>query len=207
MNKKHIIRILDSGNPSCIYTMTEKEDISIDIIIVSSVSFDAEFRLNLNVAGATATIRCILLPSDGITVSFCTYQTHTAAQTKSDLLVKTVVADASTVNIKENVYIGKHAKQSDAYQKNENLVIGDGGVVVTSPILEIENYDVRCSHGVATGAIPEDVLWYMKTRGLSDKKAKELYVERFVRGSMNIISGTEIEDVIYNQLKKYSYGE
>ena len=199
MVEKHITKVLHIEEPSFTYTMIKKELLNVDIVIMSSQKLDAEVRIVMQADGGIANVRCLILPKQGAAISLLTYQTHVAAQTKSDLLVKTLIQDTSTFLFQGNVHIGKDAKKSDAYQKNVNLLIGDGGVITTSPILEILNNDVRCTHGVTTGTIPEDALWYMQTRGLSETNAKALYIEGFIHDSMSFIQDKFIQDVIYNE--------
>jgi len=180
MKQKHIFKELTEDHPSYTYIMTEKENTHIDILIKGSVSFSGEVNIHLNTIGGTAFVRCYLLPEHHAAIKLITHQMHNAPKTKSDLLVRSLVKDTSSVTYKGNVYIAKLAKGSDAYQKNENLVIGDGCVISSEPTLEILSNDVRCTHGVTTGSIPEDILWYLKTRGLTDIQAKELYVQGFI---------------------------
>jgi len=185
--EQHITKQLSVKHPTCSYVMTRKETLVVDLVITTSVSFSADFTLTMKAMGGNATVRCIVLPKKGARVKLTTHQIHIAPNAKSDVLVKSVITDASVITFQGNVSIGKRAKKSDAYQKNENLIFGDGGVIITSPTLEILNNDVRCTHGVTTGTIPDDVLWYMQSRGISEAGAKALYIDGFIRGSMGTI--------------------
>lgn len=195
--EQHITKQLSAKNPTFSYVMTKKENLAVDLVIRSAVSFAAKFSLTMKAAGGKATVRCIVLPEKGASVRLTTLQNHVAPNAKSDVLVKSVITDTSVVTFQGNVSIGKHAKKSDAYQKNENLLFGDGGVINTSPTLEILNNDVRCTHGVTTGTIPDDVLWYIETRGISKAAAKALYIDGFIRGSMGTIE--KLDTVILSQ--------
>ncbi|MFZ2025283.1 MAG: SufD family Fe-S cluster assembly protein [Microgenomates group bacterium] len=188
----HITKQLSAAHPKFSYVMTKKETLVVDIMIASSVSFVADVSLTMNAAGGNATVRCIVLPKHNASVTLITRQIHVASSATSNLLVKSVIIDASTVTFQGNVSIGQHASKSDAYQKNENLLFGTGGVINTSPTLEILNNDVRCTHGVTTGTIPDDVAWYMRTRGLSETAAKSLYIDGFIRGSMGTIQKSDM---------------
>ncbi|MFH0749468.1 MAG: SufD family Fe-S cluster assembly protein [Candidatus Gottesmanbacteria bacterium] len=202
MSEKHIIKLLSANDSSFVYTMTKKETLIVDIIITSSVSLHGDVRITMEAKGGSATVRCLVLPKQGAVITLSMYQTHKASSTKSNLSVKSLIVDTSTVIFKGNVYIGKHAKKSDAYQKNVNLLVGDGGVITTTPTLEILNNDVKCTHGVTTGTIPNDVLWYMKTRGISEDRAKSLYIDGFIHDSIFFIQDKRIENLIYNQLRQ-----
>ena len=45
--------------------------------------------------------------------------------------------------------------------------------------MEIENSDVRCTHGASIGRIDREKLFYLKSRGLSEKEATQVYVKGF----------------------------
>ncbi len=199
MIETHITKQLSREHPTLSYVMTKKELLVVNIIISSSVSFDAHFSITMKAAGGNATVRCIVLPNNGASISLTTHQIHVAPNAKSDVLVKSVIVDASTIMFQGNVSIGVDAKKSDAYQKNENLIFGVGGVINTSPILEILNNDVRCTHGVTTGTIPDDVLWYMSTRGLSTASARALYIDGFIHDSIGDIQNKKILEKILPQ--------
>lgn len=203
MEEKHITKLLHMNDSSFVYTMKKKEALVVDIIIASQVSFHAEVKINMEAKGGIATIRVFVLPTKRAGITISTYQKHIAPNTKSDMVVKTLLVDASTVSFQGNVYIGKDAKKSDAIQKNINLVVGDGGVVTTAPTLEILNNDVRCAHGVTTGTIPSDAVWYMETRGISEHVAKTLYIDGYIHDSMSGIQDNFIKDVIYNQMESH----
>jgi len=184
MIETYITKQINKEHPTFSYVMTKKESLIVTLILSSTVSFAAHFSITMKASGGNATVRCIVLPKDGASISLTTHQIHVAPNAKSDVLVKSVITDASTVVFQGNVSIGAKAKKSDAYQKNENLLFGAGGVIHTSPVLEILNNDVRCTHGVTTGTIPDDVLWYMATRGVEKESAIALYIDGFIRGSI-----------------------
>lgn len=192
MIETHITKQLSREYPTFSYVMTKKESLVVHLIISSSTSFAARFSLTMKVKGGSATVRCIVIPKNDASISLTTHQIHMAPNAKSDVLVKSVITDASTVVFQGNVSIGVNAKKSDAYQKNENLLFGVGGVINTAPILEILNNDVRCTHGVTTGTIPDDVLWYMETRGLQKESAIALYIDGFIRGSIGDIQNKKL---------------
>ena len=184
MTKKHITKFLTAKDKSFVYTMTRPEDVTIDLIIKSSVSCNITCAVTMNAKKGTALVRSIVLPTNNAVILFNTKQTHNAPYTKSSMRVSSVIMDKSSVMVQGNVYIGKRAKKSDAYQKNVNLVCGEGGVVISSPVLEILQNDVSCSHGVTTSTIPKDALWYCKTRGIGETQAKALFVDGFIRDSI-----------------------
>jgi Fe-S cluster assembly protein SufD len=73
----------------------------------------------------------------------------------------------------------KGAQKTDAKQSNKNLILSDGGVVYTRPQLEIYANDVRCTHGATIGRLDEAALFYLRSRGIPAREARDLLVHAF----------------------------
>lgn len=108
-----------------------------------------------------------------------TLQHHKAPNTTSNLLIKSVLFDKSTLTFDGLIKIDKQAQQSNAYQRNENLLLSNDAQVDTKPELEILADDVRCTHGVTIGRLNSEQLFYLMSRGLTKQQATNLLIEGF----------------------------
>ena len=70
------------------------------------------------------------------------------------------------------------------------------------PKLEINNDDVVCTHGAASGKPDESVIFYLKSRGIPQDKAEKIYVEGFLGEFLDKISNK-----IIKQLDRYYLGD
>ena len=77
------------------------------------------------------------------------------------------------------IRVEKDAQRTDAYQKNDNLVLSDSARADSIPGLEIEANDVRCTHGATAGRVDEDMIFYAQARGIRRETAIRLIVEGF----------------------------
>ena len=75
--------------------------------------------------------------------------------------------------------IEKGAARSDAYQANRNLVLSDHAKATSIPMLEIDNNDVRCTHGATVGPVDPQHLFYLRSRGIPETTAKRMIVQGF----------------------------
>lgn len=107
-------------------------------------------------------------------------QQHTSPHSRSEFLCKTVAYDRSHFSYNGSIFITPEGNHSHAYQRNENLIIGEEAHVRSEPVLEIEANDVFCTHGVATSSISPSELWYLQSRSFSPQRAKELIVDGFL---------------------------
>ena len=76
--------------------------------------------------------------------------------------------------------INKNSMNSEAYQKNNNILLSPHANVYSNPQLEIYNNDVKCSHGSTTGELDYDSLFYLRSRGIDLKEAKKILLMGFL---------------------------
>ncbi|HEX7542969.1 MAG TPA: SufD family Fe-S cluster assembly protein, partial [Patescibacteria group bacterium] len=62
-----------------------------------------------------------------------------------------------------------------------NLILSEGVHIDSRPFLEILADDVFCTHGSTIGKINEESLFYLKSRGLNQKTAEQLYISGFIQ--------------------------
>jgi Fe-S cluster assembly protein SufD len=108
-----------------------------------------------------------------------TAQEHVSPYTSSDLLYRTVLKDRSQTAWGGNIYVYPDANYTDAYQKNDNLLLSERAHADTLPGLEIEAHEVRCTHGATAGQIDADQVFYLMSRGLPYDLAEKLIVDGF----------------------------
>lgn len=116
-----------------------------------------------------------------------TQQNHLAGNTTSDLLFKGALLDQSRSVWQGMIYVAPGADGTDGYQANRNLILSKGARADSIPGLEILADDVRCTHGATVGKIDEDQLFYLYSRGIPEKEAKQLIVMGFFNRIMERI--------------------
>ncbi|MFQ6723036.1 MAG: SufB/SufD family protein [Opitutales bacterium] len=105
---------------------------------------------------------------------------HLAPQTQSNCCVKSVLEQASKLQFIGNVYVQKEAEEAVAHQRNLNHVLDADSRVISLPNLHVFNRKIEASHGTATQPIPEEILFYLRSRGLSFDQAKQVYFDGFL---------------------------
>jgi Fe-S cluster assembly protein SufD len=97
----------------------------------------------------------------------------------SNELYKGVIDDAATAVFNGKIFVRQPAQKTNAYQSNKNLLLSENASVNTKPQLEIFADDVKCSHGCTVGQLDEEAFFYLRSRGISEKKAKSLLIHAF----------------------------
>jgi len=173
---------------------------SLTCLIVGTGSGEKEITFELKKKGANLKVLGLFLLGNG-EIKLRTIQKHLARNTVSDLKIKSVLFDQGKFDYLGRVNIFESGQQSNAYQQNDNLLLGDGEVE-TTPELEILADDVKCSHGSTTSQLNERDLFYLKTRGLDQNEAKKLFVQGFLATITDKIDNIKITKEIELCLKK-----
>ena len=129
--------------------------------------------------GAEAELKAIYFAAGQQFFDFHTLQDHQVGNTRSDLLFKGALQDTARTVYAGLIRIEKGAARSDAYQANRNLVLSDHAKATSIPMLEIDNNDVRCTHGATVGPVDPQHLFYLRSRGIPEQTAKRMIVQGF----------------------------
>jgi len=112
---------------------------------------------------------------------------HAVPNCISHQTYKGVLNDKARAVFNGKVLVRENAHGTDAQQSNKNLLLSNEARVDTKPQLEIDNDDVKCSHGATVGQLEEEELFYLLTRGLPDTLARNLLTYGFAEEIINKI--------------------
>ncbi|HLW14794.1 MAG TPA: SufD family Fe-S cluster assembly protein, partial [Flavobacteriaceae bacterium] len=104
---------------------------------------------------------------------------HTQPNCESHQDYKGIFSDRSTGIFNGKILVDKIAQKLSAYQQNNNVVVDDRATVNSKPQLEIYADDVRCSHGCTIGQLPDESMFYLRTRGIPKKEAEAVLMFAF----------------------------
>ncbi|EHN08876.1 Iron-sulfur cluster assembly protein SufD [Patulibacter medicamentivorans] len=113
-------------------------------------------------------------------LDFDTLQTHMAPNTTSDLAFRGVLAEKSSTVWRGMIKVDEAGQQTDAFQESRNLLLGRKAHADAIPGLEIAANDVRCTHAAAIAQIDPEQVFYLRSHGLPEGRAKRLVIEGFM---------------------------
>ena len=131
-----------------------------------------------------------------------TLQEHGSPDTSSDLLYKNALYDEAKSIFAGLIRVAPNAHRTDAYQKVRNLVLSPEAEAVSLPGLEILADQVRCSHGATTGEVSPEELFYMQSRGISERDAYRLITFGFLNEVIERIPQDSLRVLLQNVLQK-----
>jgi Fe-S cluster assembly protein SufD len=94
------------------------------------------------------------------------------------------------------IRVEPEAQKTDAYQRNDNLLLSAAARADSIPGLEIEADDVRCTHGATAGRVDEDQVFYSTSRGLTRAEAIHMIVEGFFRSAYDRVGSEPVRDAL-----------
>ena len=118
---------------------------------------------------------------------------HEAPFCRSMQKFKGVLDDLSLSSFEGKIFVTQEAQKTEAYQLNNNLILGEYAVANSKPNLEIFADDVKASHGCTVSQLDKEQIFYLKSRGIPESQAKDLLVQGFI--------GELVEQVPYSSIK------
>jgi Fe-S cluster assembly protein SufD len=128
---------------------------------------------------------------------------HQEPNTQSFQLFKGVITDAAHSSFQGKILVRKKAQKTQAYQLNNNLVLSDKAAAKSKPNLEIFADDVKASHGATVGQLDPDELFYLKTRGLSERDAKGMLIQGFCQEVIDAIPLASLREKAIARIVQY----
>jgi Fe-S cluster assembly protein SufD len=132
---------------------------------------------------------------------------HAVPNCNSNELFKTVLQDKATGVFCGKILVEKDAQKTLAYQTNRNLCASPDAQMFAKPQLEIYADDVKCSHGLTTGHLDDEALFYMRARGIDKEEAKLLLMVAFTRDVVDMVRIDSLQERLSMLIDKRFRGD
>lgn len=132
---------------------------------------------------------------------------HAVPHCTSTQLFKYVLQDEAKGSFCGRIRVEKDAQKTMAYQSNNNLCISPNAHMYSKPQLEIYADDVKCSHGLTTGQLDEEALFYLRSRGISKDAARLMLMQAFAAGVLEHVRIDRLRDRLVDLIEKRFKGE
>ncbi|WP_448326052.1 Fe-S cluster assembly protein SufD [Sulfitobacter sp. M13] len=128
------------------------------------------------------------------------FVTHDAVNCESRQVFKKVLRNGATGVFQGKILVKKDAQKTDGYQISQSLLLDEDSQFLAKPELEIYADDVACSHGSTSGAIDEDALFYLRSRGVPHNVATDLLTLSFLAEAVEEIEDETLREEITARL-------
>ncbi|MFN4060498.1 MAG: SufB/SufD family protein [Paracoccus hibiscisoli] len=126
--------------------------------------------------------------------------THGALRGESRQVFKKVLKNGAVGVFQGKILVKNGAQKTDGYQISQALLLDEASQFLAKPELEIYADDVKCSHGSTTGAIDEDALFYLRSRGVPHERAIVFLVLSFLADALEEVEDETLRDEINERL-------
>ena len=133
--------------------------------------------------------------------------THAVPNCSSNELFKNVLSDRAVGAFSGRILVKEGAEKTAAYQTNRNLCATNEARMYSKPQLEIYADDVKCSHGMTTGQLDENALFYMQSRGIPREEARMLLSLAFMSDVIDHIRVEALKDRLHKLVEKRFRGK
>ncbi|MDB2224599.1 Fe-S cluster assembly protein SufD [Halorubrum ezzemoulense] len=130
---------------------------------------------------------------------------HQAEQTTADLVTRGVLDDVAR-SVYEGVQdVGEDAWNTSSYQRENTLMLSDDAEADASPKLIIHNHDTEASHSATVGQVDAEDLFYLESRSIDSRTARNMLVEGFFVPVLEEIAVDEfrddVEELVFERLQ------
>jgi Fe-S cluster assembly protein SufD len=142
--------------------------------------------------GSEANLRGLSLLADRQHADNTLAVDHSVAGGQSREVFKAVVDDEARAVFQGKITVRPQAQKTDAKMISRALLLSDRAEADCKPELEIFADDVQCGHGATTGALDDQLKFYLMARGIPDREAQALLIQAF---AAEVIESLEHEDI------------
>lgn len=142
----------------------------------------------LNETNAFLRLQGLYLPLNYQHIDLHSFIYHCADHTTSEELFKGVIASKSRAVFNGKICVEKNIKHNFANLQNKNLLLARDAEVNTKPELEIYSDNVKCQHGATVGQIDKEMLFYLRSRGISEEEAYQVLLMAFIQEPLKDMS-------------------
>lgn len=128
---------------------------------------------------------------------------HAVPHCDSRELFKAVIDDRAEGVFQGKIIVRPHAQKTDGRMMTQALLLSEEASMSNKPELEIFADDVQCAHGATSGQIDEDLLFYLRARGIPEKQARMLLILAFLAEAVEQIEDEAIVAALEGRVRQW----
>ena len=125
---------------------------------------------------------------------------HGAPGCQSREVFKSVLDDEAHGVFQGRIIVRPEAQQTDAKMMTRALLLSEDSEADSKPELEIFADDVQCGHGATSGAIDNDLKFYLMARGIPPGEAEALLIQAFLGEAVEGIEHAGLREALMEEV-------
>lgn len=195
--------ILDNSSSETPMIININENEKIQYVILALENFNKDIVFNIQGKNSQLEIIGVCLLKNNQTANIKITQHHQQKNSNSTNTIKTILKDSSIFNFTGLIKIDKKAQQTNAFLTQNTLNLSNNSVNHSVPSLEINADEVKASHSATTTFIDEQSLYYLKSRGITQKESENLIIKGFVQTAIDKIKDEKIKKEVEDKIEEY----
>jgi Fe-S cluster assembly protein SufD len=150
---------------------------------INSILIDLGASTSLNITDVELREKYSSFSSDGIIklsddkrAGNIASMVHFVEHTNSFVTCKHILDGDSRALFEVKSHVKHDAKFSKTFQNSQTILLKDGARINANPKLILDTDELEASHGATTGALDEDELYYLMSRGIDKKKSSKILI-------------------------------
>lgn len=124
--------------------------------------------------GIDAQINGLFFPREEQHVDLISTVEHNVGDSQSQTLIKSAATGRGQARYLGNIRIAPHAQATESALRDDALLLSKRAHIDSVPALEIAANDVKAYHGATVGALDEEQIFYMTSRGITREDAEKM---------------------------------
>ncbi len=149
-------------------------------------------RASLYGAGARFDLTGVAVAAGKRTLDQSLLVDHLSPHTASDQQFRAIARDGAHIACRSRVEVARGAPGAASNQTLKGLLASAGSEIDLRPQLEIHTDEVRASHGATTGALDENMRFYLASRGVDSDTARALLEWAFLDTALRVLGPGEL---------------
>ncbi|MDR2401969.1 MAG: SufD family Fe-S cluster assembly protein [Cytophagales bacterium] len=176
-----------------------QEGAQLNLKIISTKKITEETIVNLNEENSKFHGQYLVLAKNSNNC-ISTKIFHNAPKTFSDIANFGISLTEGNINFETTGKVAKGKSKSLCKQFTRGIILAENADIIAQPILLMEEFDVQAHHGVAIGKISYDELFYLMSRGLTEKKSEQLIISSLLEPFLETLLEENLKQKISNSI-------
>ncbi|MBG0762938.1 SufD family Fe-S cluster assembly protein [Acholeplasma laidlawii] len=190
-----LISEVQSNNAKLNFKSSSLADSNMEFIggFVNNV-MDAKLFLDLDGKGANLRVRTITVSSTDHSQKLDIHMTHYAPFSSAEMTNVGIAGQNGIIKINGVGQIEQGMNGSSAFQTLKGIITNDKAQIDVNPILIIDEHDVKAGHAATVGKMEDEVIFYLRSRGITLEDAQRLIINGYLQPIIDEIDDELIKE-------------
>ena len=182
--------------------LEESSNVNYTIVDFGGKTSVTNYYSKLDGKGAKANINTIYLGKDEQVFDINYIAELFGENTETNIEVQGALKDEAKKNFKGTIDFKKGSKKAKGDENEFCMLLSDKAKSKALPMLLCTEEDVEGNHSSSAGKIEDDKLFYIMSRGLSEKDAMKLIVKAKFNKILETIKDEELKEIIVREIDR-----